>query len=722
MKGELIFNHIRIQLLSQDIFRIEYHAEGEFWDKSTFFIPNREQFEGVEADEVLQTENGHEIVLGNYRLFVPAKSRSLKGVKLTDADGNLMYTYKRLKNTGELPALSKTPEVFPLSDTPRIYVPDGGYTLREGMENDGYILEENVEDVYLLLARKDAKLLRRLYVKLTGKSELVRLATLGAWQSRYFAYNEQSAKDMIDEFRRRRIPLDNFVVDTDWRKSSATGIGYDINTELFPDMEGFISYAHNENVEIMFNDHPEPVKEAKDILDPIEVAYREEKLQSLMEIGLDTWWYDRNWHTVLKSPTEDIRPETWGFHAFHSITENFYKEHAKGQYPFRPVMMGNVNNIAHGFYDKIGDSASHRYSIQWTGDIYSDTASLRREIGLLLRAGNSLIGYVNSDCGGHVGNPDKYLYLRWIQFGVLSPVFRPHSCNNVKRFREPWQYDEETVEIARNYYNLRYHLLPLIYTCAWQNYKEGLPIFKALGYEYPTDKKALKTEDAYLLGNNLLIAPIYDDNEVGNETGALQYDRKFYLPQGKWMDLFDGKQYSGGRTYHKVYDYKTMPLFVRLGGLIPLAHSAQSTAEQNWDQLVYDYYPSKDAAEEGYLYEDDTRTVAYKHGEYRTSAYEAGYAAEQNCIRITIHASQGRFAGKKCVENREITLRYHLLPGAERVTKVCLNGKEITYKVVKKNKTAFPLNTDGAVCDSSVLIVCFTTNVSEDVTLEFILD
>lgn len=723
MNGAMIFKNIRVELLSEDIIRIEYNAKGSFWDRNTFFIPNREQYEGLEAERVITKEDGHEIIFGEYRLFIPEKSRSLRGVRLTNKEGNVIYTYKKLKNTGELPAIGQTPEVFPLSDTPRIYVPEGGYTLREGMENDGYIIEEDAQDIYLLFGRKDAKYLRRLYAELTGRSELVRLANLGAWQSRYFAYDEEAAKAIIDEFIKRDFPLDNMVIDTDWRKSSETGIGYDVNTDLFPDMKRFIEYAHSKNVEIMFNDHPEPVEDTESLLDVREVTYREEKMQSIMEMGLDTWWYDRNWHTKLKSPTKAIEPETWGFHAFHDITENFFKKQVTdGEAYTRPVMMGNVNNIEHGRYKAIYDSASHRYSVQWTGDILSDTASLGREIRLVLQAGNNLIGYVNSDCGGHVGNPDRLLYLRWIQFGALSPLFRPHSTNYVKKFREPWQYDEEVVAVAREYYKLRYRMLPLIYRSAWENYQDGLPIFKALGYEYPEDKKALKVEDAYMLGNNLMIAPIYDKAEEGVETGAAVSDKKFYLPKGRWMDVFDGRQYTGNRSYHKEYDYKTMPLFVRLGAVIPLAYNAQTTADQNWNRLIYDYYPSKDASDCGYLYEDDTKTVAYKQGEYRTSAYTAEYAEETNSMKLCLAASRGFFSGEKCFAEREISVRYHLLPGVKNVCKVLVNGEEVAYKKVKRDKTAFPFGDGEAVCDSDVLLVTFKQDVTKEYTVEFVLE
>ena len=140
-----------------------------------------------------------------------------------------MYTYKKIKNSGELPPLYKTPEVFAISDTPRITVPEGGYSSERKGE---YTVEENVEDIYLLLCEKDAKLLRKLYVELTGKPELVRLSTLGGWNSKYYAYTEEEAKQLILDYEKHDVPLDVMVIDTDWR-SCENGWGYDINTKLF---------------------------------------------------------------------------------------------------------------------------------------------------------------------------------------------------------------------------------------------------------------------------------------------------------------------------------------------------------------------------------------------------------------------------------------------------------------------------------------------------------
>ncbi len=837
---QIICGNIRVQLLSEEIVRIEYGKDGKFCDHGTFFIPDKEKYAKT---QIAYSREGSVVCFGEYELYLPENAKSLTGVKL-EKNGKKIYTYKKLANTGELPALDQTPEAFALSDTPRIIVPDGGYSVDRKGE---YTVEENVEDIYLLLCKKDAKKLRRLYVELTGKCELVRLSTLGGWNSKYFVYDEESAKQLILDYEAHNIPLDNMVIDTDWRAASDRGIGYDIDLNLFPDMTRFFNFAHEHGVNIMFNDHPEPVEGASDLTDPKEIAYREEKLQSLMTMGLDTWWYDRNWHTKLVSPVKDVNPETLGLYLFQDVARHHYQKQSKDAKIYRrPDIMGNVDNVENGTYVAIENSASHRYSVQWTGDIASDFASLRQEVESLLLAGDNTIAYINADCGGHLGNPTKEEFIRWMQFGTLSPVFRPHCTINLPRTREPWVYDKETEAIVREYNNLRYRLLPVIYKNAYENYETGEPIFKALGWEYPNDRKALACSDEYMLGNNLLISPVLgmqyrllkneaylepvkatfykgmelqgepiasaewkplymnvsgtsplenvpiftfsarfettikfdcekelalksDDGATvwidgkkvledktchsaivqrlgkvsANEShkikieyfqgggaafcalyecGDLQSDsdKIVYLPAGKWLNVFSGEIFEGQRSLTVHCALNETPLFVRLGALVPLAYEAKNTKAQKWDRLVYDFYPSKTASDSGYLYEDDTETTAYQLGQFRKSAFEAGYCEECNAFVVKLHKAEGTFAGEKCFAEREVTLKYHLLSGADKIARITVNGEDAEAEWLKRDKTAFPFGTDAAP-DSGIALVKFRADFNKDYEIKFYL-
>ncbi len=835
---QIISGNIRVQLLSENIVRIEYGKNGKFCDKNTFFIPNKTEYEN---NEVAYSREDNAVFFGEYKLYIPENAKSLTGVRI-EKNGKKVYTYKKLKNSGELPPLDKTPELFAVSDTPRIIVPEGGYSADRSGE---YTVEENVQDIYLLLCENNAKLLRKLYVELTGKPELVRLSTLGGWNSKYYAYTEEEAKQLILDYEKHNVPLDVMVIDTDWR-SCEHGWGYDINTGLFPDMKRFLDFAHEHGVEVMFNDHPEPV-DGKQVFAPEEIAYREKNLQSLMEKGLDIWWYDRNWPTKLISPSADVPHETMGLYLFEDITRHHYQKQSGNKEVYRrPVIMGNAVDVSTGSYLGIKDSASHRYSIQWTGDIGSEAGVISQEVDNIIKCGNNAIPYLNSDCGGHIGNPDKELFIRWMQYGTLSPVFRPHCTNVVVRTREPWVYDKETEDIVREYNNLRYRLLPVIYESAYESYEYGLPIFKGLGWEYPKDKRALKCNSEYMLGNNVLILPMggnrpwaidkkcyvekvkatyYNGRELKGEPIAtaeyktldivlnhtspeagvpvydfsarfstvlkfadpvelyircddgatvfidgekvledktlhaawvwdlkrLESDREYkieieyfqaggeaccellakkivrhtdeyktYLPAGKWLDVFSGKTYSGGKIVKRGYGLREMPLFVRLGALIPLAYEAHNTKIQKWDKLVLDYYSDKCASDSGYLYEDDTETTAYKLGQFRKTDYKSYYCKECNAYVINIDKAQGKFDGGKCFNTREITVKRHVLIGVKAV-RATVNGKEVEIVRAAKHAGAFPLNTCADAPDGGCENITFTADVNQSYEIKFYL-
>lgn len=837
---EFVIGKIRVQFPVRDVVRIERMRKGKFCDANTFFVPDRSEFTGWKGAELSEEDGIARISFGEFVLVLPSGGKTLTGTRL-ERGGKPVWKYKKTPNSGELPAPGDTPEVFALSDTPRIVVPEGGYAYRD-RRNSGYKIDDGAEDVYLLLCGKDCKKLRRLYIAITGKSELVRLATLGLWDSRYFAYDQAGAQQRILDYGAHDLPLDNMVIDTDWRAASDVGIGYDVNTKLFPDLQAFFDFAHEHGVEVMFNDHPEPVKGAPDLFDPAEVRYREEKLQGLLAMGLDTWWYDRNWHTKLKSPAAAVLPETFGMYLFAEITKHFYQKKARDKQVYRrPVIMANVNNVENGKYEgkgkyRICDSASHRYSIQWTGDIPSDFASLGQEVETLVSVGADCIPYVNADCGGHTGNPDKQEYIRWMQFGALSPVLRPHCTKGLERSREPWAYDDETLDIVRRYIRLRYRLLPFIYSLAHESYEKGIPMFRALGFEYPEDRRACREKSEYLLGKDLLVAPIarYGQKWVGlpksyyaapvkatffagreckgkplctaeydelaiyldgtapqpevpvfdfsarfettlvfpreteltilSDDGATVYidgkkvhedknthaaqcaylgvfsadvphkvqieyfqaegeacialgytqtDRPFmpelrdvYLPRGKWINLFTGKSYGGGRTHSVPCPISELPLFVRAGALIPLARDASNTAQQSWQTLAFDFYPDEDASCEGMLTEDDGETTAYLWGEMRRTAYSARYDRVRSCYVIGFGKAEGSFEGERCVAQRTVLLRAHL--SARRIIRVLVNGKESAYNVKKRDGTAFPLAFEGGVPDSEVVEIALT--------------
>ncbi len=834
---QYIFGQIRLQVLNNNVVRAEQSVNGKFFDEDSFLIPNRNELCCDNAHSAVTADG---IVVGDYTFCLPSDVNALTDIKVYK-QGKIVYTCRSLDNSGELPALGETPEVYAVADNPRIIVPQGGYSANRKGE---YEIDENAQDIYLILCGGDFKLLRKLYSVLTGRCQMPRLSTLGAWNSKYYPYTDKEALQVLADYDSHDYPLDNLVIDTDWR-TDANGWGYDVNTDLFPDMQGFIAKVHEHKVNVMFNDHPEP-KDGASVFADKEIAYRERNLQNLLGIGLDTWWYDRNWMTALVSPTAKIKCETFGMYLFYEITKHFYQKQAKNDEIYRrPDIMANVDNIANGTYVKINSSASHRYPIQWTGDILSDEGDLAQEVHNLIKGGNNCIAYVNADCGGHGGNPDKELFIRWMQFGTLSPVFRPHCMHGgLVRTREAWNYDDETVDIVRNYNNLRYRLLPVIYAQVHNCYVTGEPVFKAIGWNYPDDEKALACADEYMLGDNLVISPIagippkvveernfvepvrvtyysgtellgepifeteygkieinlnnvapeeqvpiynfsarfttavrfdkavelvlrvddgakvwIDDELVLTDNGfhsalnhklmVLQPDKTYhvridyyqggaqavamlcykevvpqqnpsaYLPRGKWLDVFSGEIYDGNRYVSRAYELGEMPLFARMGAVLPLANNAPNTKTQTWDKLVYDFYPCGESCDSGALYEDDTETTAYQIGEYRTSAYAAGYDKADNAFVITLQPSAGRFSGQKAFNKRKCMVKTHLTQQIEKVLRVTINGLETPFELHSVDKQAFPLSASCSAPDGDVVTVCFDADVNKGYEIKF---
>lgn len=842
MKSFILENVFRITVLSDDIVRVECNKEGNFIDENTFFIPHRDQFLGAPYS-LSETEEEYRIELSGYQIRLKKGIASLNAITVESAVEK--KTYRPMKNTGELPKVEKTPDFFFLMDSPHILLPKHGYSKESIQRAETYVIDESAQDLYILKCGKDHRKLRALYVSLTGRNELVSCSVLGSWNSKYYAYSEETAKELILKYESMNLPLDYMVIDTDWRSvTSHRGMGYDINTTLFPDMRRFLEFAHNHHVNIIFNDHPEPVSGAKNCLDPKEIAYREEKLKSLLELGLDSWWYDRNWITKLIAPTKKIAPETFGMYLFNDVTKSYHeakKDETGGV--LRDDMMSNINEVENGKYRRIKDSASHRFGVEWTGDTESTEFSLAQEVADLIRCSENCIPYTSSDIGGHIGNPEKDLYLRWMEFGCFSPIMRPHCTNSVTRFREPWNYDEETVNVVRSYLNMRYHLLPLFYSRAFQSYQNGEPICTSLSYRYPDDKKTYTAENSYMIGSEILVSPVsiekYTNLSPSNYLGKVHVDYyngrelegpviaseeldkidftiepdvkktlhpdvpqfefsaryrfklrfdhdvtlltysddgirvfvdgkkvyedwschapsptksgliskgvhdvvieyfqaggrqalklfklraqkegylKNYLPKGQWLSVFDGVIYEGGQRLCRFYEAKHLPVFVRLGSMIPLAETASNTKVQSWKTIAFDLYPSKEQSSEFFLYEDDGTTKNYQSGAYRKTDYQFAFDAKRNAYCIHLSQAQGPYQGREGYSTRHVVLRFHKLFAEDQIAGVSVNGTSIDYSISPRQAGCDPF---GFECqhapDSDLVIAEFDHDLNQDV-------
>ncbi|HXR05423.1 MAG TPA: TIM-barrel domain-containing protein [Verrucomicrobiae bacterium] len=827
----VVVGNVRVQLLSDSLLRMELKGPAGFEDRATFHIVNRD-WPGT-AFAVKTNADDVEVQTADYVVAIPSRTggtATLDGVRVRSADGQTLYQYDgKLENSQWLPGPAEKPEAWWFADTPRIVPPPWGLTppprtpdASSQPPNGGWDLSNDAPDVYVFVPRGNYFTLRKDFLKLTGPTEMPPLYEFGAFDSRWYDYSEATALKQIDDYRAHRIPLDVLVVDTGWRAGASTG--YQPNTNLFPNLPRFFREAHAKNVRVLFNDHPEPLSTNVTGLDAKELNYRFNGLAGLLNDGLDIWWYDRNWWVALVPPEPNLRKEVWGMRLYHDTT-------ARVRPNQRPLIMANVDGIDNGLRKRPMDVAAHRFPFQWTGDIGPGYDFLRRAVENAVYSGvQSLFPYESDDLGGHVANPTPEQYIRWIEYGALSPVYRPHCTHNLERM--PWAFGPEAEKVARRFVNMRYRLLPVFYAAAHENYETGEPILRRLDLDYvnypnyPDVYPEASRNDEYTLGKNILVAPVLQgsmqivpgtwlktpDGQPGlqaefftnedlsgapaftrtdavvdfdwskrspardfprthfsarwngtievpasvgdvklatlEDDGArvwidgqlvidawgghdsatseattvltagaahqirveylqMEYNaliklqwhsvksslagRAAWIPPGNWIDAWTGATISGpaGVTNHVPLDQ--MPIYIRSGAVLPLAPEMQYTGEKPWNPITLDLYPHTNEVNGEDLYEDDTQTTAYQHGEFRkTDIWLTDDETEKIAVvRVEITAAKGTF--HSALKNRAWTLRIHppvdwpkdLVPSEVRV-----NDEKINAQIHRLNRDA----------------------------------
>ena len=483
------FNSVRVQVLSPTLVRIEAKGPKGFEDRPSLRILKRD-WPSVAATVSVSGTNSV-VTTADWTLTIPTQASSLASIVIRSTAGTTLWRYATLpSSTFSFPEPTAAAQAFAVGDVPRLIPGPSGYSpAPAGSDNaasNGWELANNAIDVYVFLPKGDPMKLRSEFNELTGRTGMIPLKALGAWDSRWYEYTEETALQQIEDYRSRDFPLDMLAIDTDWRVGGSTG--YEVNTDDFPDIARFFQRAHAANVQVMFNDHPLSVSTP---LSPQEVAFRNNALRGLFAAGLDIWWFDQNWTQTLAFPT-GFNKTNWGTYVYNSITEGYYGQR-------RPMAMSNIEGLS-------SDILVHRYPIQWTGDIYTGEFPLEQEIRTAVNMGvYAGYPYTSSDIGGHIDEPTPENYVRWIQFGALSPILRPHCTRPMSRM--PWVYGDEAEEISRKYYKLRYRLIPLLYRLAHENYETAMPMLRRCDLVYPAFPEAADATQ-YLLGNDVLVAPV----------------------------------------------------------------------------------------------------------------------------------------------------------------------------------------------------------------------
>jgi alpha-glucosidase (family GH31 glycosyl hydrolase) len=445
----------------------------------------------------------------------------------------------------------------------------------------------NRVDGYLFAYGHDYRKAIQAFYLLSGSQPLLPRWALGNWWSRYYAYTAEEYMALIGRFHKHEIPLSVAVLDMDWhivdddrvKEAGVTGwTGYTWNKELFPDPKAFLAALHSKGLRICLNDHPadgvqsyeDPYEEMAAALkhdtsmgDPIQFDITSQAFldsffdvlhRRLEEEGIDLWWVD--WQQGTHSRIPGIDP-LWVLNHFHFLDSALDNK--------RPLT-----------FSRYAGPGSHRYPIGFSGDTVVSWDSLHFQPEFTATASNIGYGWWSHDIGGHFhGEKSDEMLIRWVQFGVFSPILRLHSSNNIFNIKEPWNLDVPYEQIMTQYLQFRHRLLPYLYTMNVRAAVDGLPLIQPMYWGYPGSEEAYNVPNQYIFGSDLIVASITSPHDSKTRRSQVLA----WLPPGRHVDIFTGVVYDGDRRIWINRALSEYPVFASEGAIVPLDSAA--TLENN---------------------------------------------------------------------------------------------------------------------------------------------
>jgi oligosaccharide 4-alpha-D-glucosyltransferase len=533
---------------------------------------------------------------------------------------------------------------------------------------------------YIVVAGESYPALIENYTDVTGKQPLPPRWAFGNYASRFGYRSEKETRDVVRMFKRQKIPLDAVILDIYWFGPDIKGHmgNLDWDRDAWPTPEKMISDFAEQGVRTIAITEPfilstsdrwqsavdnkvlakTPTGSPRrfdfyfgntgliDVFDENAEKWFWEPYRMLFEQGTAATWGDLGepevhpgdaLHWLSDAGIEATGDEIHNVYG-HQWARMVFENQVELYPDTRPLIL-----MRSGF------AGSQRYGmVPWTGDVSRSWGGLKPQVELGLQMGLFGLAYNHSDLGGFAGGDvfDREMYIRWLQYGVFQPVYRPHAQDHIPA--EPVFHDRETRDIVRDYINLRYRLLPYVYTLAYENSVTGMPLMRPLFFEDESNASLIDEKDAYLWGDAFLVAPVTDPgvNSVGVE-----------LPAGTWFDFWSGRRYDGGQRIDVPVTLETIPVLVRAGSFIPMTPEIQTTRDYSSEQLTLHYYADESVTgASGRMYEDD--------GKSRTSLADGAFelldfTATQRGSSLTIGLgrSGGDYAGRP--KQRTITLVVH---------------------------------------------------------------
>ncbi len=477
------------------------------------------------------------------------------------------------------------------------------------------------------------------YTHLTGKPELPPMWTLGYHQCKWSYYPESKVKEITSRFRELKIPCDAIYLDIDYMEGFRC---FTWSKEYFPEPKRMVAELAKDGFktvviidpgikidkdywvyqEALKNDYfckraDGPYMKGKvwpgecnfpDYTNPAVREWWAGLFKELIsEIGVKGVWNDMNEPAVMEVPGKtfpmDVRHDYDGHPCSHRKAHNIYGTQMaratyegvkRFAYPKRPFI------ITRSAY-----SGAQRYTSSWTGDNVASWEHLWIANIQMQRMSMSGMGFTGSDIGGFAEQPSGELYARWIQLGVFHPFCRTHSSGDHGE-QEPWSFGTEVIDITRKFIELRYQLLPYLYTMFWQYVNEGTPMLKPLVYFDQEDMHTHYRTDEFIFGNQILVCPILEPNAQG---------RRMYLPKGNWYNYWTNELFEGKRELWIATKFDEIPVFVKEGAIIPKYPVQQYVGELQFDELTLDIY-YKLGKEKSTVYEDAQDGYDYNKGRF----------------------------------------------------------------------------------------------------------
>lgn len=609
--------HYRFTVLTPYMIRMEYSQEGEFVDNKTQQVVNREF--AIPEFRVEETENELQIITSALRVTYNKQGFSSQGLKINisgnypgilpvwhfgDNGNNLKGTARTLDGAdGEIPLESGI-----LSEQGWTLLDDKGTMV---LDEDGWISlrkDPQAEDLYFLgYGRNYLQCLKDFHV-LTGSVPLLPKYALGNWWSRYYRYSEKTYMELMERFEQEEVPFTISVIDMDWHitdidEKYGTGwTGYTWNRELFPDPERFLRKLHEKGLKVTLNVHPadgirafedcygsfaEYMGVDKSAEEPIPFQPGNKKFMKgyftyvhhpLEDRGVDFWWID--WQQGTNSGIEGLDP-LWMLNHYHY--ENSKRTGKRGL-----------------IFSRYAGPGSHRYPVGFSGDSVITWKSLDFQPYFTATASNIGYGWWSHDIGGHMnGIKDDELAVRWLQFGVFSPIMRLHSTNNEFNGKEPWRYNEIAERIMKKYLRFRHQMIPYLNVMNLRANQEGIPLIQPMYYQHPMERSAYLVPNQYYFGEKLIVCPITIPRD--KQTGMGKFAA--WLPEGVWIDFFTGMTYIGGRHIELYRDIENIPVLAKAGNIVPLDGRKTGNAVSNSEQLEIHVFTGDSG--EFTLWEDD---------------------------------------------------------------------------------------------------------------------